>query len=326
MWSGGVATNTRCLSKSDPNGHLSTQRSYTRHAKPRPDLRYASRQKVDGPQTREGDQQSRKLLKPGMEVSSRHEQHPPHHSRNAKRKLDTSRSRLALRLDQLFLHCDTSDLTIRKRNESSIPQSLNASESRQELQPKQRAPQDKQENVSRDIMTPLPRSTNSLARSSRNVLARIAHIIPRILTAKQLALTPCKPKPAINQRRPKEPLRKKAPPRRHQRIPQQRSNPPRTRPSPETRVERHEDGEGDRRPEPAYFDKVYVEDVLLLREIRGREFGGVRLQDGGVGCGAVRGRERCEYTAEEQGEGVDCYELRFEACGEEGRPPRGGGR
>ena len=63
----------------------------------------------------------------------------------------------------------------------------------------------------------------------------------------------------------------------------------------------NEDDEGGRRPEPADFDEVDVEDVALPREVGGRQVRWVRLRCCGVRGISCLGRDKREKGAEEEG-------------------------
>jgi hypothetical protein len=293
--------------------------SNTGHAQQRPDLRYTSWHEVHHPETCKRNSETSELLEPSVEVRSGHEQHPPHEPRDTKCELNAARRRIVLSLDALLLDRDARRLAVLEGDQPSIAQALDPRQCRQELQPKQRRAENKQENVSGDIVSALPRAAHSLARRTCNKLPRIAHILSLFRIPQSLALSAREAEHGIDQRRPKEPLRDKHPVRRDREVSYHCVDPALRHALPETRVEHEEDYERQRRPEPPDFDEVDVEDILLLGEVAGREFGWVRLRDGGVGRGAGAGRERAEDAAEQEGERVDGDELRFEAGREEGR-------
>lgn len=179
--------------------------------------------------------------------------------------------------------------------------------------------------MTRDVVTALPRSPRSLTCCCRKVLSCIAHAFAHFWILQQLALPSSEPKPAIDDRRPEKPLRDKHPPQRHNAVPQPRPYPPYRQSPPKPRPQRQKHGKRRRSPKPSLLDKVHVEDVLFLREVRWREGRIMRLQDGRVGRVARTGLEDAEDGAEEEGERVDCEELRFETGGEEGRARGGSG-
>lgn len=132
-------------------------------------------------------------------------------------------------------------------------------------------------------MSALPRPANSLARRSRQELSRIAHILPRFRILQPLTLSPSEAEHGINQWRPKRPLRNEHPPGRNNTIPHDGIDPPPAHPIAKAGMKHQKHGEGERGPEPSDFDEVDVEHILLLRKVRGRELGDVRLRDGRVG-------------------------------------------
>ena len=279
--------------------------SNTRHTQYRSNRRHAPGHKVHQPQPRKCNSQPRELLKPRVEIRRRHEEHPPHQPGDAQCELNASRRRIALNLYPLLLHRHTRRLAVCQRNQPSIAQTLDPRERREKLKPEQRTPKNQQKDVSRNIVSTLPRTADRITRRGRNELPRIAHIRPLRRIAQPLALPAREPKHRINQRRAKEPLRNRDPPARDDHISGDGSDAPPTYARAETRVEADEDAECERRPEPPDLDEVDVEDVLLVREVRGREFGGVGLRVGGVGRAAGGRREGAENAAEEEGEGVD---------------------
>lgn len=113
--------------------------------------------------------------------------------------------------------------------------------------------------------------------------------------------------PAINNRRPEKPLRDEDPDQSNSRVANPSLNPSARQPAifvaaVEAAVCEHEEGKGERYPEPAYFDKVDIEDVALFGEVGGRVGRFVGLQDRVVGvfdadCGGE--------GAEGEGDGVD---------------------
>ena len=82
-------------------------------------------------------------------------------------------------------------------------------------------------------------------------------------------------------------------------------------------MQKQEQEEGERDPEPGHLDKVDVQQVAFLGEVGGRLGGGVRLRGCVVGRGAGAGVEEGEEGAEEQRYGVDGEEEGFEGGGEE---------
>jgi hypothetical protein len=249
---------------------LSSRTLHTRHTKNGPDLRHTPRHEVHQPQPRESNSQTSELLKPSMEVRSRHKQHPPHQARHTKRELDTPRRSIALHLLPLLLHRHTRRLSILQRNQTTISQSLHPRKCRQEFKPQQATSQNQEKDMSANIMSPLPRPTHRLTRRRRNKLPRITHILPLTSIPQPLTLPARKPKHSVDQRRPEEPLRDKNPPRRHRNISRQRIHPAPSHPRAEPRVENQKHEERKRCPEPPDFDKVDVENVLFLRKVRRR--------------------------------------------------------
>ena len=168
-----------------------------------------------------------------------------------------------------------------------------------------------------DIMSTLPLATNQPTRRMRDDV----DFTVGLAAALALAHAAGPAEPAVDQRRPKAPLRHQEP-HRGGKQPAQREGcaAPREpqRRSADAAVRRREGRQRQRRPQPARFHEVHVDGVGLAREVGGR----VGRCEGLLRCVVVRpvygGVERRAQRAEEQRCWVDEQEEGFERRGEKG--------
>ena len=265
--------------------------SYTRQTDNLSEGRHTSGDKVDSVERNKRNQQARELFKPSVKVRGRHEQHPPTHGRHTQRHLDTQAQIPVVRHRHVALCIDRLDSraldgAIVHDDPPLLAKSRGAHNGGQNLQPQHGGTHDQDKDMAGDVVAAAPGAPDGLASSVRKHLPRIAHLGLFLVGARRVRVDDCAlaagiPKPAIDERRTKEPLRDGAPDGRDEQISQrgldasgrQRGREARA----QRRVAEEEKKKRRRDPDPADFDKEDVEDVGLFGKVAGGHVGRVRL-------------------------------------------------
>lgn len=254
-------------------------RLYPRHSQKTPDNRHTTRNKVNSIDDAESDKEASKLLQPSVEVGSRHEQHPPTQTCNAKSNSNAQTQfagDMNIALVVLGLNSSSLDSAIMHANSAVLAQTTVSEHIGQNLKPEHSRAEDKDKDMTTDIMTSSPRATGDFARSMSEDFSGVTHlvllvVVDGVVRVDDLALAAGQSKAAVDDGWAEEPLGDCAPHGCHGCVADNGADAARGEGRLEARAQRAvgeaEEEEGARDPDPADLDKVDVEDIGLEGEV-----------------------------------------------------------
>lgn len=268
---------------------------YTRHAQDASQKGNSSRQKVDSIDRTEGHTQARKLFEPGVEVCSRHEQHPTHQPGDHQRYFNADAGLLPrggldllLRLSSAILLLDirTSNEPVGRQDASRFAQPFHLEEQGEHFQRQHRRAEDEKEDVSAYIVSAFPLPADGFAGRMREDGVKLLshttvssrpcgggfHCAAAVGVAYHLLALPTRPpKRPVDDGGAEEPLRHSDPYQRDAGVSKQGLQALASEDRPQRRAEvaiaDEQEEEGQRRPEPSDLDEIDVEGIGLLREV-----------------------------------------------------------
>ena len=284
---------------------------YTRHSQETSDSRHTTRDEVNSIDDAESDKEASKLLQPGVEVCSSHQQHPPTQTRNAQSN-SNAQAQLAgdmnIALVVLSLHSSSLDSTIVHTDATVFAQAAVPEHIGQDLEPEHGRTEDKDKDVATDIVATSPGATGDLAGSMSEDFSGVAHlvllvIVDWVVRVDDFALAAGQSKAAVDDGWAEEPLGDCAPHGRHGGVADDGANAAGGEGRLEARAQRAvgeaKEEEGACDPDPANLNKVDVEDIGLESKVRGCDGWRMRLEDAAVGSVARRAVQDAEQGSQD---------------------------